>query len=109
VDDVLISGPDGRIVGYHLADTSVMTRLESLFVDTKGRHGRYLRADAELRAGRDLIVAPDDAVSTWEQEPLGAAPGATPARPNEPDSSSDPAGGWLRGGAVESDAHPRHP
>ena len=68
VDDVLISGPDGRIVGYHLADSDVMARLESLFVNRRHRRGSYIRADSDLRAGRELIVVPEDAVSTWEED-----------------------------------------
>jgi len=68
VDDVLISGADGRIVGYLLADADLMSRLESLFVNKKHRRGSYVRADADLRAGRELIVVPEDAVSHWDED-----------------------------------------
>jgi uncharacterized protein YrrD len=74
VDDVLISGADGRIVGYHLADSDVMSRVESLFVNRKQRRGTYIRADSDLRAGRELIVVPEDAVSQWEDDRSAAAP-----------------------------------
>ena len=37
----------GRIIGYQASH----------------QDGIYLKADADLRAGRDLIVAPDDAVA----------------------------------------------
>ena len=67
VDDVIISGADGRIVGYQLGESNVGAKIESLFRDRKDRRAPYLRADANLRAGRDLIVAPEDAVCTdWE-------------------------------------------
>jgi hypothetical protein len=77
VDDVLISGADGRIVGYHLADLDFMSRLESLFISRKHRGGPYIRADADVRAGRELIVVPEDAVSNWDED----SPKAAPAHP----------------------------
>jgi uncharacterized protein YrrD len=77
VDDVLISGADGRIVGYHLADSDLMSRLESLFVNRKHRRGTYIRADTDLRAGRELIVVPEDAVSNWDED----RPKTVPAHP----------------------------
>src|SRR5229473_1826967 len=50
VDDVLIERADGRIFGYVLADY-------------KGQGKRpYLPADSNLRAGRDLIVASEEAM-----------------------------------------------
>jgi uncharacterized protein YrrD len=74
VDDVLISGADGRIVGYHLADSDFMSRLESLFLNRKHRRGPYIRADADVRAGRELIVVPEDSVSNWDEDSPKAAP-----------------------------------
>lgn len=76
VQDVLISGADGHIVGYELADSDFKAQLQSLFVDNKRPHGPYLRADADLRAGRDLIVAPDDAICRWEADHPEEAPAA---------------------------------
>ena len=84
VDDVLISGADGRIVGYHLADSDFMSRLETLFVKRKHRRGPYIRADADLRAGRELIVVPEDAVSNWDEDPPKAAPAHSSASPSHP-------------------------
>jgi sporulation protein YlmC with PRC-barrel domain len=77
VNDVLISGADGRVVGYLLADLDVMSRLESLFVNRKHRRGSYIRADADLRAGRELIVVPEDSVSNWDED----LPKTAPAHP----------------------------
>ncbi|MBI4264763.1 MAG: PRC-barrel domain-containing protein [Acidobacteria bacterium] len=68
VGDVLISGPDGRILGYELANPSVVAKLEALVGQKPDRPRLYLRADADLRTGRDLIVAPEDAVAHWNVE-----------------------------------------
>ena len=67
VDDVLIDETDGRILGYALDDTGVIDKLRHP-ADAEGKHrGVFLRADANLRAGKDLIVAPEDAVShDWD-------------------------------------------
>jgi len=47
VEDVLINDEDGRIIGYELSE----------------HDGTYLRAETDLRTGRDLIVVPEDAVA----------------------------------------------
>ena len=94
VEDVLVEPPGGWIVGYALAQQG-SGRLTSLF--DAGRRGarRYVRADAELLVGRDLVVVPDDAVA--EGEPTFDAAGLEPSRPlpaagrvvlPEPDGSS---------------------
>jgi sporulation protein YlmC with PRC-barrel domain len=62
IGDVLISRADGRIIGYTLGAYDVLHKIEQLFRRDK-KHGPYLRADAELRTGKELVVAPDDAVS----------------------------------------------
>ena len=78
VDDVLIDETDGRIIGYALAGRDVEGKLRALVSgDTEPARAPFLRADANLRAGRDLIVAPDDAVSfDWD--------GLTPTPAPEP-------------------------
>ena len=71
VSDVLIERADGRIVGYLLADHTPGSKFEELFgKDTKKRRDRpYLAADANIRTGRDLLVASEDAVSyDWTDE-----------------------------------------
>jgi len=91
VDDVLLSGADGRIVGYHLANLDFMSRLESLFVNRKHPRGPYIRADADLRAGPKLIVVPEDAVSNWEEDRPAAAPAHSYAPASHPAGAAPPA------------------
>jgi uncharacterized protein YrrD len=62
VDDVLVDGGDGRIVGYTLTNPDV-TKFQTLVSGDRRRQPMpYLRADADLKTGRDLIVAPEGAV-----------------------------------------------
>jgi uncharacterized protein YrrD len=64
VDDVLIENVDGRIFGYVLTDHK-----------GKGKHP-YLPADANLKAGKDLIVASESAMRyEWKDEDAPARPG----------------------------------
>lgn len=66
ISDVLITPEDGRIAGYALDENSPAGRLEGLFGDRAGRRSGYIRADADLRLGPDLVVVPDDGV-VWER------------------------------------------
>ena len=80
VDDVLIDRHDGRIIGYSLADQDVLGKISGLIAgDRKRKHGPYLRADADLRAGHNLIVAPDGAVSEDWSSSDADDPGAASA------------------------------
>jgi sporulation protein YlmC with PRC-barrel domain len=74
VDDILINREDGRIVGYTLGGQDILNKLEGLFHAGTKDHPPYLRADAELRTGEELIVAPEGAVTEdWEADDTGAA------------------------------------
>ena len=101
VSDVLIEHADGRIVGYLLADHTPGSKVEELFGKDKKtrREAPYLPADAKIRAGRDLIVASEDAVSyDWNDNdedppPVSGTPMnkwgyAAPPSPIEPPVSS---------------------
>jgi sporulation protein YlmC with PRC-barrel domain len=60
IAEVLVDRRDGAIVAYPIGDDDVLGKIESLF---RGRKRMtYLRADADLRSGDDLVVAPADAV-----------------------------------------------
>jgi sporulation protein YlmC with PRC-barrel domain len=70
VDDVLISREDGRILGYTLGSQDVLNKLGQLFRGERKADVPYLRADAYLRTGDKLIIAPEGAVSDdWHAEP----------------------------------------
>jgi uncharacterized protein YrrD len=78
VEDALIDEHDGRIIGYPLDGTPFTSGLERLFsLGLKSEHPEYVRANADLRVGARLIVVPDDAVATMEDEDQPALPAAT--------------------------------
>lgn len=100
VDDILIDETDGRILGYALDDAGVIDKLRSP-VDADSRHprGGFLRADANLRAGKDLIVAPEDAIS-YDWDTLGTAQAIAADAPRRWTSATPVAGlqptQWVR-------------
>lgn len=106
VDDVLIDEHDGRIVGYALSEDGVDNKLRDVVSGVSGVSGDrgeakrlpFLRADANLRAGKDLIVAPEDAVS-FDYEAIAPSSGVagTPSRWDQAEPSTGVAATqWLR-------------
>src|SRR5262245_27413320 len=85
IDDMLINGVDGSIVGFVVGE-GVRSKLEKIVNPQRsGVHG-YVRADADLHVGKRLIVVPDD--SLIEGEP-GAHEGdreTDAEKTNEPES-----------------------
>jgi hypothetical protein len=65
IDDVLINGADGTVVGFVVGE-GVRNRLENIFNPQRPQIHGYVRADADLHVGRDLIVVPDDALIQGE-------------------------------------------
>jgi uncharacterized protein YrrD len=65
IDDVLINGADGTIVGFAVGE-GVRNKLESIFNPQRSRIHGYVRADADLQVGNELIVVPDDALIEGE-------------------------------------------
>lgn len=116
VDDVLLDTADGRIVGYALEGGTRLEKLENVLSGDKKDHRRsYIRADAELRAGHDLIIAPADAVcheGTTDRQAAPAAPRPAPVHESAtgwatwPGSSGD-ASAWVRSGATVRTAEAR--
>lgn len=106
VADVLIDEGDGRIIGYALAEPGGGGTWEDLLGSgAKSREATLLlKAEAHLRAGRDLIVAPDDAVtSDWEapsEALLSAA--ARPGRWANPPATSTSQTEWVRRDETEA-------
>lgn len=98
VDDVLISGADGVVVGYRLADASL---LGSLFGGRKQARAPYLRADVDLRTGRHLIVAPDDALREWDEASESTPPQAGEIVQNRTSGATDRQDNFFRPGHPE--------
>jgi len=65
IDDMLINGADGTIVGFVVGER-VRNKLENIFNPQRSRIHGYVRADADLHVGKELIVVPDGAVIEGE-------------------------------------------
>jgi uncharacterized protein YrrD len=65
IDDMLINRTDGTIVGFVVGE-GVRTKLENIFNPQRPRVHGYVRADADLHLGKELIVVPDDALIEGE-------------------------------------------
>jgi len=96
IDDMLINGADGTIVGFVIGE-GVRNKLENIFNPQRSRVHGYVRADADLHVGRDLIVVPDDALI--EGEP-GAQEGDLATAPLKSDQAD--LHGWEERASAES-------
>jgi len=96
ISDVLITPEDGRIVGYTLDENNPVGRLEGLFGDRGNGPGGYIRADADLRLGPDLVAVPDDSV-VWERPDADkpTQPDAERSAPAEPPAAGRRAVRWV--------------
>jgi uncharacterized protein YrrD len=65
IDDMLINGTDGTIVGFVVGE-GVRNKLESIFNPQRSKIHGYVRADSDLHVGNELIVVPDDALIEGE-------------------------------------------
>lgn len=65
IDDMLINGADGTVVGFVVGE-GVRNKLENIFNPQRPHTHGYVRADADLHVGKDLIVVPDDALMQGE-------------------------------------------
>jgi uncharacterized protein YrrD len=65
IDDMLINRADGTIVGFVVGE-GVRNKLENIFNPQRPRIHGYVRADADLHVGKELIVVPDDALIEGE-------------------------------------------
>lgn len=61
IEDVLIQPETGRIVGYAFSKAAAGV-LGQLFRKPGRQASNYVRGDANLRVGKDVIVVPDEAV-----------------------------------------------
>jgi uncharacterized protein YrrD len=96
IDDMLVNRADGTIVGFVVGE-GVRNKLESIFNPQRSRVHGYVRADADLHVGKELIVVPDDALIEGE-------PGAHEGEQKPTMSKSDEADshGWEERAAAES-------
>jgi len=85
IDDMLINGADGTIVGFVVGE-GVRNRLENIFNPQRSRIHGYVRADADLHVGKELIVVPDDALIEGEPGAQQDHNKAAPAKTDEADS-----------------------
>jgi uncharacterized protein YrrD len=96
IDDVLINGADGTIIGFAVGE-GVRSKLESIFNPQRSRIHGYVRADADLQVGNELIVVPDDALI--EGEPGAQEDDHKPATQKVDEAASR---GWGERDSAES-------
>jgi uncharacterized protein YrrD len=95
IDDMLIDGADGTIVGFVVGE-GLRNKLENIFNPQRSRTGGYVRADADLQVGKELIVVPDDALI--EDEPAAKEGEHKPA----PDKSEGASHRWGEPSSTQS-------
>ncbi len=83
IDDMLINGRDGSIIGFIVGE-GVRNKLENIFNPQRARIHGYVRADADLHVGKDLIVVPDDALIEGEPNTPEGDREATMTKTDEP-------------------------
>jgi uncharacterized protein YrrD len=96
IDDMLINRADGTIVGFVVGE-GVRNKLENIFNPQRPRVHGYVRAEADLHVGKDLIVVPDDALIEGE-------PSAQEGDQKAPIPKTDEAGSrsWEERASAES-------
>lgn len=96
IDDMLVNGTDGSIVGF-VVGGGVRNKLESIFNPQRARVHGYVRADADLHVGKQLIVVPDDALI--EGEPAAGEGGRETVAPKTDETESHP---WEERASAEA-------
>ncbi len=96
IDDVLINRADGKIVGFVVGE-GVRSKLENIFNPQRSRVHGYVRAEADLHVGKDLIVVPDDALIEGEPAAQEGDQKSPMAKTGDADSR-----GWEERASAES-------
>ena len=96
IDDVLINRADGTIVGFVVGE-GVRSKLENIFNPQRPRVHGYVRAEADLHVGKDLIIVPDDALIEGEPAMHEGDQKSPIAKTGEADSQ-----GWEERASEES-------
>lgn len=86
IADVLINPEDGTIIGFSLGE-GAKSKFENLFGGEKASATSYVRADADLQVGKDLIVVPDEAL-VQQTTPVAAPSSETPDTPPASDEAT---------------------
>ena len=73
IHDVLVDETNGQLIGYTVEDSPVRG-LDSLFGTQRTGPTRYVRADADMGVGTELVVVPDEAVVTMDTAPHLVSP-----------------------------------
>ncbi|HEY2101936.1 MAG TPA: PRC-barrel domain-containing protein [Chthoniobacterales bacterium] len=113
IGDVLIDRGDGEIIGFSISE-GARGKLEGIFGGEKAHVTCYVRADADLQVGNDLIVVPDDSLVQLEATQTQASPAAdkvasTQAAPQgwgTTRSPSDRRSAWTKRNAVSESPTP---
>jgi len=85
IDDMLINREDGTIVGFVVGE-GVRSKLENILNPQRSKLHGYVRADADLHVGNELIVVPDDALIEGEPSAREGDQKTAPAKTDEGDS-----------------------
>jgi uncharacterized protein YrrD len=95
-DDMLINRADGTLIGFVVGEGD-RHKLENIFNPQRPRVHGYVRAEADLHVGKDLIVVPDDALIEGE-------PSAQEGDQKAPIPKTDEAGphSWEERASAES-------
>ncbi len=96
INDVLINNADGTIIGFAIGER-VRNALENFLNPQGSRIHGYVRADADLQVGKDLIVVPDDALI--EGEPDAKESDHDPPTPKTDEAQSQR---WGERGSTET-------
>lgn len=96
IDDMLINRKDGTIIGFVVGE-GVRSKLENIFNPQRPRVHGYVRAEADLHVGKELIVVPDDSLIEGEPSAHGRDLDTVSAKTDEADSRS-----WKERASAES-------
>jgi len=89
IDDLLIEGVNGKVIGFTVGE-GVRNKLENIFQSDRSKVRGYVRADADLQVGDQLIVVPDDALIEGEPDT-----GETKTRSGAPESEKIGSSTWA--------------
>ncbi len=95
IDDILIDEKDGTVIGFVVGE-GMKSKLENMFTPHRTTVHGYVRADADLHVGNDLIVVPEDAFVAGDWGKSAGESGPQPKPAGDPErplwSAARPAG-----------------